>query len=72
MQAQPLSQQALDPVSNDRVPHFLGDRHAEPASLRVVVPLRNSEDVPTMQLRTTGLHREELGALSQPHLLGDA
>src|SRR4051794_9190887 len=73
MQAHPLSQQPLDPVSNDRVPHFLGDRHAEPASLRLgVMPLRNAEDMPSMQLRTTGLHREELGALSQSHLLRDA
>jgi hypothetical protein len=73
MQAHPLSHQPLDPVSNDRVSHFLGDGHAEAASLRLlIVPLRNREDMPAMQLRTTRLHREELGALSQPHLLRDA
>lgn len=70
--AQPLSQQAPDPVSNDRVPHFLGDRDPEPARQ---VGLRSfacdREDVATVQLRTRSLDGEVVGALSQPVLLGD-
>src|ERR1044071_679202 len=73
MQAQPLSQQPLDPVSNDGVPHFLGDRQTEPASaLLGVATLHDRQDMATMQLGSPGLPRQELGALSQPHLLGDA
>ena len=73
MQAHPFSQQPPDPVSNDCVSHFLGDGQTEAASLRWLdVPLRDREDMPAMQLRTTRLHREELGALSQSHLLRDA
>src|SRR5437868_4195211 len=65
MQAHPLSQQPLDPVSNDCVSHFLGDGQTEAASLRWLdVPLRDRKDMPAMQLRTTRLHREELGAQS--------
>jgi hypothetical protein len=77
MQPHPLAQQALDPVSNDRVPHFLGDRQAEPpapvlAASIVAPPLRDRKDMPAMVLCTARLHREELGAAPQPHLLGDA
>lgn len=73
VQAHPFSQQPLDPVSNDGVPHFLGDRHPEAtADHRAGPPPREREDMSTMQLGAAGLHREELGALSQPHLLRDA
>src|SRR3954470_20229630 len=75
MQAHPLAQQALDPISNDRVPHFLGDRQAEPpgpGSAIIDARLRDRQEMAAMQLCTAGLHREKLDAASQPHLLRDA
>src|ERR1051325_246039 len=62
------------PTSYDGVPHFLCDRQTEPASflLGAGATLRDRQDMATVQLGSTALHREKLGALSQPHLLGDA
>src|SRR3954471_21073161 len=75
VEAHPLAQHALDPVSNDRVPHFLGDRQAEPPGPGggiIAARLRDRQDMTAMQLCTARLHREELGAASQPHLFRDA
>ena len=71
--AQPLSQQALDPVSNDRVSHFLGDRDAEPSDEGGGQAFASDlEDVATVVLRTVGLNSQVVGALSQPRFLGDS
>ena len=72
MHPQPLSHQALDPVPDDRVPYFPGDRQAEPAGkLRIRAPARNPEDVAPMELLTARLHREVIDSLTQAHLLRD-
>src|SRR4051812_8183293 len=72
MKAHPLSQASLDPISNDRVSYFLGDRQPEPTSRARLGSLAcDRQDMATMQLHTAGLDRDVVDALSQPHLLGD-
>jgi len=44
MQAHPLSNEALDPFSNDRISHFLRDRQPEPSREgHVGAPASNGE-----------------------------
>src|SRR5262245_21068207 len=69
----PLAQQPLDPISNDRASHFLGDRQPKPtAKLRGAASFRDTQDMAAMHLHAPVLHREVIGALPQPHVLGDA
>lgn len=71
VQANPLSQHTLDPVSNDRVPYLLGDREPEPTFEVWCGPLpENRKDMTTVRFSTVRLHGDVVGALSQPHLLG--
>lgn len=73
VQAHPLSQHALDPISNDRVPYLLGDREPEPTLEGRVGPLpKDRKHVATVHLPTVRLDGDIVGTLSQPHLLGNA
>src|SRR5882724_6190803 len=73
VEAQPFSQQPLDPISNDRVSYFLGNRQPEPP-MRAHPGLlsHHRQHVATVQLATAGLDREVVDTLPQPHLLADA
>src|SRR4029078_13129717 len=72
VQSQPLAQQALDPVSNDCVPHFLGDGQTEPtAEARIRASFGDREHVSSVQLEAADLNRKVLGSLSGPPVLGD-
>ena len=65
--------QALDPISNDRVSHFLGDRDAEPTDeLGITAFSRERQHVAPMQLLAVRLDGDVLGASTEPHLLRDA
>jgi hypothetical protein len=73
MEAQPLSQQPLDPISNDRVSYFLGNRQTEPPTRAHVGLLSyDRQHVAAVQLPATGLDREVVDTLPQSHLLADA
>jgi hypothetical protein len=73
VQAHPLSKKSLDPISNDCVTHFLGDRQAEaPSKLGLGSLTRNAQDVSAVQLPTAALDRHVVGTLSQAHLFRDA
>lgn len=72
MVAQPLFQQALDPISYDRVSHFLGDGEAKaPSERKLGTSPSDREDVATVQLDPVRLNGEVLGASAQPLILGE-
>jgi hypothetical protein len=73
VQAQPLANKPLDPIPNDRVPYFLGDRDSEPSDELGITPFScEREHVPSVQLRAVSLDLEVLGASPEPHLFRDA
>jgi hypothetical protein len=73
VESHPLAYEALDPVSNDRVSHFLGDRDAESTrELGVTTSSCKRQNVTSVELYPVRLNGHELGAPTKPHLLGDA
>src|SRR5258708_5467254 len=71
--AHPLSDQASDPISNNRNTHFLGDGDAEPSDRGGIISLScEREHVTAVELERFGLHREVVAAPTQPHHLVDA
>ena len=72
MQAHPLSQQPLDPVSNDRVSHFLGHRDPESSNQLGITSFSSERQHGlAVQLDAIRLDREELAASTETHLLRD-
>ena len=73
MEAKPFSQQALDPISNDRVPYFLGDRDAKSSDkLGIISFSRKRQDVAPVELLAISLDFDVVRTSTEPHLLRDA
>jgi hypothetical protein len=73
VKAHPLANEPLDPITNDRVPYFLGDGDAESSDKLGILSFScKRENVATVQLLAISLNFDVLGTPTEPHLLRDA